>query len=54
LCIEISSEYQYAFALRGEAKLKTEDKAGACKDFNTAYKLGVRDILGLINENCKK
>jgi tetratricopeptide (TPR) repeat protein len=54
LCIEISSEYQYAFALRGEAKLKIEDKEGACKDLNMAYKLGVRDILGLINENCKK
>jgi tetratricopeptide (TPR) repeat protein len=54
LCTEISNEYQYAFALRGEAKLKIEDKEGACKDLNTAYKLGVRDILGLINENCKK
>lgn len=54
LCIEISNEYQYAFALRGEAKLKIEDKEGACKDLNTAYKLGVKDILGLINENCKK
>ena len=43
-----------AFALRGEAKLKIEDKEGACKDLNTAYKLGVKDILGLINENCKK
>ena len=54
LCIEISAEYQYAFALRGEAKLKLADKEGACKDLNTAYKLGVKDILGLINENCKK
>jgi tetratricopeptide (TPR) repeat protein len=54
LCTEISNEYQYAFALRGEAKLKIEDKEGACKDLNTAYKLGVKDILGLINENCKK
>jgi tetratricopeptide (TPR) repeat protein len=54
LCIDISNEYQFAFALRGEAKLKIEDKEGACKDLNTAYKLGVMDILGLINENCKK
>lgn len=54
LCIEISSEFQYAFALRGEAKLKIADKEGACKDLNTAYKLGVKDILGMINENCKK
>jgi tetratricopeptide (TPR) repeat protein len=54
LCLEISNEYQYAFALRGEAKLKTDDKEGACKDLNTAYKLGVKDILALINENCKK
>jgi tetratricopeptide (TPR) repeat protein len=54
LCIEISNEYQYAFALRGESKLKIDDKEGACKDLNTAYKLGVRDIFGLINENCKK
>jgi tetratricopeptide (TPR) repeat protein len=53
-CIEISNEYQYAFALRGEAKLRIGDKDGACKDLNTAYKLGVIDILGLINENCKK
>jgi GDP-D-mannose dehydratase len=35
-------------------ELKIEDKEGACKDLNMAYKLGVRDILGLINENCKK
>jgi tetratricopeptide (TPR) repeat protein len=54
LCIEISNEYQYAFALRGEAKLKIGDKDGACKDLNTAYKFGVKDILALINENCKK
>lgn len=54
LCLEISSEYQYALALRGEAKLKLDDKVGACKDLNAAYKLGVRDILGLIKENCKK
>ena len=54
LCLEISNEFQYAFALRGEAKLKTDDKEGACKDLNTAYKLGVKDILALINENCKK
>ena len=53
-CIEINSEYQYAFALRGESKLKSDDKEGACKDLNTAYKLGIKDILGLINENCKK
>lgn len=53
-CLEISNEYQYAFALRGESKLKIEDKVGACNDLNTAYKLGVKDILGLINENCKK
>jgi len=54
LCLEISVEYQYALALRGEAKLKIDDKEGACKDLNAAYKLGVKDIFGLINENCKK
>lgn len=54
LCIEISNEFQYAYALRGEAKLKLNDKEGACKDLNTAYKFGVKDILGMINENCKK
>lgn len=53
-CIEINSDYQYAYALRGEAKLKIEDKEGACKDLNTAFKLGIKDILGLINQNCKK
>ena len=51
---EINKEYQYALALRGESKLKIDDKEGACKDLNMAYKLGVKDILGLINENCKK
>ena len=54
LCLEINKEYQYALALRGESKLKIDDKEGACKDLNMAYKLGVKDILGLINENCKK
>jgi tetratricopeptide (TPR) repeat protein len=54
LCLEINKEYQYALALRGESKLKIDDKEGACKDLNAAYKLGVKDILGLINENCKK
>jgi tetratricopeptide (TPR) repeat protein len=54
LCLEISNEYQYALALRGEAKLKIGEKEGACKDLNAAYKLGVKDILGLMNEHCKK
>ena len=42
-----------AFALRAQAKIKLNDKEGACKDLYNAKKSGYKEVVPIINQFCK-
>lgn len=53
IAIENESDYEKAYALRAQAKVKLNDSDGACKDFYKAKKYGYKGVGPLINQVCK-
>ena len=51
--LENDNDNGKAFALRAQAKIKLNDKEGACKDFYKAKKSGYKAVVPIMDQFCK-
>jgi tetratricopeptide (TPR) repeat protein len=51
--IENDKDFERAFALRAQAKIKLNDKEGACADFQKAKKYGYKAVAPMMEQFCK-
>lgn len=51
--IENNRDYEMAFALRAQAKIKLKDNIGACEDLYKAKKYGYKAVSPLLEQFCK-
>jgi Flp pilus assembly protein TadD len=50
--VALESTNPMHYMKRAEAKLKANDKAGACKDWHTAVYLGYQEAVQKVLDNC--